>query len=181
MTKPASIMLVKHHPLDGFSEFERSVIRRFLFDCFRGLDEQNEGRWRRWWSRLWRAEPGQVFQLDSVVERSGEFHKRHMAIEQRLFDSQDYFANLPALRDWLKTGAAFVTWEIDGKGGIVAVPRSTSYEKCSEDEMRELHEAMLAFLRTPAAQEKLWQHLAPARRAVMLESVLADREKGGEA
>lgn len=181
MTKPASILLVKRHPLDGFSEFERSVIRRFLFDCFRGLDEQNEGRWRRWWSRLWHAEPGQVFQLENVVERSGDFHKRHMAIEQRLFDSQDAFLNLPALRDWLKVGAAFVTWEPDGKGGIVAVPRSTSYGKCSDDEMRELHDAMLAFLRTPASQEKLWQHLAPARRSVMLESVLADREEVGRA
>lgn len=180
MTKPASIMLVKHHPLDGFSEFERSIIRRFLFDCFRGLDEQNEGRWRRWWSRLWRAEPGQVFQLDNVVERSGEFHKRHMAIEQRLFDSQDAFLNLPALRAWLKTGAAFVTWEPDGKGGIVAVPRSTSYEKCSDDEMRELHDAMLAYLRTPAAQATLWPHLQAVKRAAMLESVLAPREGGQE-
>ena len=26
MTKPASIMLVKRHPLDGFSEFERSIL-----------------------------------------------------------------------------------------------------------------------------------------------------------
>lgn len=181
MTKPASIMLVKRHPLDGFSEFERSIIRRFLFDCFRGLDQQHEGRWRRWWSRLWQAEPGQVFQFDNVVERSSPFHNRHMAIEQRLFDSQDYFLNLPALRAWLKTGAAFVTWEADGKGGIVAVPRSTSYEKCSDDEMRELHDAMLAYLRTPTAQEKLWPHLAPGRRAAMLESVLADREKGGQA
>lgn len=180
MTKPASILLVKHHPLDGFSDFERSVIRRFLFDCFRGADEQNEGRWRRLWSRFWNAAPGQLFQLDNLVERSSDFHRRHMAIEQRLFDSQDAFLNLPALRAWLKTGAAFVNWEHDGKGGLVAVPRSTSYEKCSDDEMRELHDAMLAFLRTPAAQEKLWQHLAPARRAVMLESVLADREKGGQ-
>lgn len=181
MTKPACIMLVKRHPLDGFSEFERSIIRRFLFDCFRGADEQNEGRWRRLWSRFWKAEPGQLFQLDNVVERSSDFHRRHMAIEQRLFDSQDTFLNLPALRDWLKVGAAFVTWEPDGKGGIVAVPRSTSYEKCSDDEMRELHEAMLAHLRTPPAQERLWGHLAPARRAVMLESVLADQEKGRQA
>lgn len=181
MTKPASIMLVKRHPLDGFSEFERSIIRRFLFDCFRGLDDQNEGRWRRWWSRLWNAAPGQVFQLDNVVERSGEFHKRHMAIEQRLFSSQDCFANLPALRAWLKVGAAFVTWEPDGKGGIVAVPRSTSYDACSDDEMRELHDDVLVHLRTPTAQAQLWPYLAPAARATMLESVLADREKGGQA
>ncbi|CAN7366369.1 hypothetical protein LJR074_002166 [Acidovorax sp. LjRoot74] len=181
MTKPASIMLVKRHPLDGFSEFERSIIRRFHFECFTGLDAQHEGRWRRMWARFWNAAPGQVFQLDNVVERSSEFHKRHMAIEQRLFDSQDCFANLPALRAWLKVGAAFVTWEHDGKGGLVAVPRSTSYEKCSDDEMRELHDGMLAHLRTPGAQSQLWPHLAPAARATMLESLLADREKGGQA
>lgn len=172
MTKPASIMLVKRHPLDGFSEFERSIIRRFLFDCFEGADAQNEGRWRRWWSRLWKAEPGEVFQWDNIVERSRPFHAMHAAMEQRLFNAQDAFMHLPALRSWLKVGSAFVNWESDGKGGLVAVPRSTAYEACSDDEMRELHDAMLVYLRTPAAQETLWHHLLPSARAAMLESVL---------
>lgn len=180
MTKPASIMLVKNGPLDGFSEFERSIIRRFLFDCFRGADEQNESRWRRLWSRFWKAEPGEVFQLDNIVERSRPFHAMHAAMEQRLFNAQDTFMHLPALRSWLKVGAAFVTWENDGKGGLVAVPRSTAYEACSDDELRELHEAMLVYLRTPAAQERLWPHLTAARRAAMLESAVAVPPKKGQ-
>lgn len=179
MTKPSAILLVKRHPLDGFSEFERSIIRRFLFDCIHGVNEQHEGRWRRLWRRLWTAEPGQVFQLDNVVERSGPFHSRHMAIEQRLFDQQDYWPTLKAMRDWLKVGAGWVEWKVSPKGGIAAVPCSTSYEKCSDDEMREVHEAMLAFLRTSHAQRVLWAHLPSARRTEMLESVLADREEEG--
>lgn len=57
----------------------------------------------------------------------------------------------------------------------MAVPRSTSYERCSDDEMREVHEAMLSFLHTHHAQRFLWPHLDVRGRAAMLESVLAPR------
>ena len=55
---------------------------------------------------------------------------------------------------------------------MVFVPRSTNYETCSDDEMREVHEAMVTFLHTDAAQCFLWPHLTKEQRAEMLESVL---------
>ncbi len=176
MTKPSHILIMKAHPLDGFSEFERSIIRRFLFECFRGLNEQYHKRWLRFWSRLWNFEVGQVAQFENVVERSGPFHRRHMAIEQALFDRQERWGNIKHLRNWLKTGAGWGHYELVN-GRMKFVPDSTSYESCSDDEMKEIHEAMLAFLRTPYAQRHLWNHLSPNARAEMLESILERPEE----
>ncbi|MGB3882014.1 MAG: hypothetical protein WA955_15700 [Diaphorobacter nitroreducens] len=177
MTKASPILITKRASLAGMPEPQRATVRHVLLDAVGGLDSTHDSRWRRFINRLLCAEPGEVFELASVVERSGQFHRRHMALEQRLFDHQERWLTLTAMRDWLKTGAGWVEWLPGPRGGIVAVPRSTSYESCSDDEMREVHEAMVAFLHTPHAQRMLWPHLAAAGRAAMLESVLASPQE----
>lgn len=177
MTKPSAILIAKMHPLDGFSESERAVIRRFIFECFQGLNEKMDKRWRRWWRRLWEMEVGEVAHIENIVDRSGPFHRMHMAMEQSLFDRQDQWATLESMRDWLKTGAAWGEFALNVRGVMKFVPRSTAYEACSNDEMYELHTAMLAFLRTPGAQRKLWPHLTPDARYDMLEAIVDPEER----
>ena len=75
---------------------------------------------------------------------------------------------------WLKVGAAFVDWQPGKDHKPVAIPKSTSFESCSDDEMREAHAAMLDYLHTERAQRFLWKNLKPAMRADMLQAVLAD-------
>jgi hypothetical protein len=41
-----------------------------------------------------------------------------------------------------------------------------------EHEMREFHEAAIAFLRTEYAQKTLWKHLSVVQRSEMLETIL---------
>lgn len=178
MIKASSILITKRASLAALPEPQRATLRHVLMDAIGGLDSTHDSRWRRFMNRLLRAEPGEVFQLDSVVQRSGVFHRRHMALEQNLFDHQERWLTLTSMRDWLKTGAGWVEWLPGARGGIVAVPRSCSYETCSDDEMREVHEAMVAFLNTPHAQRFLWPHLNAPGRAAMLESVMADRQQG---
>ena len=67
--KASPILITKIHPLDHMPEHEKAVVRRFLFDCLRGLDEKHHRRWMRLWGRFWKAEPGEVFQLLNVIER----------------------------------------------------------------------------------------------------------------
>lgn len=174
--KPSAILIMKAHPLDLLNEYERGIVRRFLFDCIQGLNEQQDGRWRRFWSRIWKAEVGQVFQFDNLVERSGPFHRLHMGLEQRLFDSQERWGQIGPMRDWLKVGAAWGDYQLNARGALRFVPRSTSYEQCSDDEMREVHTAMVAFLRTPYALRRLWPSIAQPQRFEMLETILAKRE-----
>ena len=179
MTKAASILLTKRHSLAALPEQERQVIRHVLLDAIGGLNEQHQQRWFRWVNRVLKAEPGETFELLHLTERSGAFHRMHMAMEQRLFERQDYFPTLKALRLWLKTGAMWGTFQRSAAGRLGFVPASTSYEECSDDEMREVHTDMVAFLRSAHALRRLWPHLKADKRAEMLESILADEREEG--
>lgn len=172
MTRPAAMLVCPMVSLRHLPEVEKDVIRRFLFDHMRGLDKKSEGRWRRLWSRFFAAEPGEGFQIAVSEERSGPFHKRHRAILEALFSCQERFNHINALHAWLKVGACFVTWGEGKTGKLVPIPRSTAFDVCSEDEIREAHKAMVDYLHEPRAQRYLWKHLKPNARQDMLDSIL---------
>jgi hypothetical protein len=176
MTKPAAILISPRIALQNLPEPERSVVRRFLFDNIRGLNEQHDKRWRRFWGRIWNADAGEVTHLQVVVDRSGPFHRRHMAIEQTLFDRQERWRKPEDMRWWLKTGAGWGNYTLLPNGRMKFIPSSTCYEECSDDEMREVHKNMLDFLRTPYALRRLWPHLTPNQREEMLDSILKSHE-----
>jgi hypothetical protein len=179
MTKAASILIAPMIALRTLPEQDRAVIRRFLFDLIRGLDAKHDKRWRRFWTRIIKAEPGEVVQLQDQADRSNKFHRRHMAIEQRLFDSQERWTNIDRFRDWLKTGAGFGHYELVG-ARMKFIPSSTSYEQCSDAEMREFHENLMVFLHAPYAQRRLWPHLKSGQRQDMLETVIQGPSQEGE-
>ena len=178
-SKPSTILVAKQLSLAGMPEPERAVVRHVLLDAIRGLNTQHDSRWRRLVNRLLRAEPGEVFRLRNLTERSGPYHRMHMRFEQALFDRQERWPHLKGMRDWLKVGAGWCDWAPGPRGGIVPVPKSLSYEDCSDDEMREVHEAMVAFLRTPHAQRHLWPHLKAPQRSEMFEGILARPDEEG--
>lgn len=173
-TKSSSILVCPVVALRQIPPGEVEVIRRFLFDHIQGMDRENNVRWRRLWGRMWRAEPGEGFMLYNGVERSGPFHRRHRAILQSLFDSQDRFRDIDKLHDWMKVGSGFVDWEPGKDHKPVAIPKSTSFETCSDDEIRAAHTAMTDFLHQPRSQRYLWKHLKPQARIEMLDAVMAD-------
>lgn len=177
MSKASPILFCPVAPLRHLPPAEVDIVRRFLFEHIQGMDRENNKRWRRLWGRVWNAEPGEGFQIFNGEERGGPFHKRHRAILERLFESQERFRHIDKLHDWLKVGAGFVTWEPGKDSKPVAIPRSTGFDECSEDEMREFHEAAVEYLHTAFAQRRLWTHVKPSQRQAMLDAVLADPEK----
>ncbi len=177
MTRPAAMLICPVVALRHIPDAERDVIRRFLFDHVRGLDKQSDTRWRRLWGSLWAAEPGEGFQIAVSEERSGPFHRRHRAILETLFASQERFRHIDKLHDWIKVGAGFVTWAAGKDSKPVAIPRSTAFDECSENEIREFHAAMVDYLHTERAQRFLWRHLKPNARQDMLDSILQSHER----
>lgn len=176
-TKPSPILFCPVVALRQLQPAEREVLSRVLFQGIKGMDAQNNERWKRFWSQIWNAEPGVGFQIYVAEERSGPFHRRHRVILEKLFESQDRFRHIDKLHDWIKVGAGFVTWEPGKDNKPVAIPKSTSFPECSENEMREFHEAMVDYLREPRAQRYLWKHLKPAMRAEMVETILDDHRE----
>lgn len=174
MTTTSPIMICPTVPLGSLPDAERDVIRRFLTQHIRGMDAAHDKRWRRMWGDIMHAAPGEGFQLYRAEARGGPYHRMHRAVLTRLFESQEHFTNEDVLHDFVKLKCWFVEW-LDGK----PVPRSTAFDKASEDEVREFHSRMEALLREPWFQRRLWGHLSPAMRSEMVEQILSG--KGGDA
>lgn len=173
----SEVLLSKQMPL-SLTEPERMVMRRVLFESVDGLDERSKKGWRRFWNMIVKAEPGEVFSVQTWFPRIGVFHRRHMLMEQRVFQAQERIESFDRFRTWAKIGMGFCDW-LPGPagGGVIPVPKSIAYRNLDEEGMREFHESWLAFLRTERAQRVLWPHLSPHLRSEMLETVIGEFER----
>ena len=152
------IILVRQAEAD-IPEADKDAARRVLFGTVDGLGELGQRQWRRFWSMVFRLEPGEMVEIQTHKNRSGPYHRRHFAIEQALFEAQERFEHFDQFRYWLKVGAGWVTWAAGPKGGVVPIPKSVSYRKADQQEFIEFHERTVAFLRGQHAAAYLWPHL----------------------
>lgn len=172
----SEITLVKQAPV-AIPEVDRAAARRVLFGAIDGLGEKGKKQWRRFVNGLFNLEPGEMVEIVTHKARSGPFHRYHMALEQRVFEAQERIGDFDQFRLWLKLGAGHVDWMPGPKGGVFPVPKSISYAKLEDDEMRDFHEAAVAFLRTGHAQRYLWPALPAAQADEAIESVLRSFER----
>jgi len=133
--------------------------RELLFKALDGFGQDDKTSWRRFWKKMINMAPGEMFEVQMVFPRSGPAHRRHMAIEQRFFDSQEVFDDCEAFRSWLKLGAGWVIWAPSDSGQLVPVPKSISYASADQDEFERFHAAVVRFLRSDHAARFLWTHL----------------------
>ena len=167
----SDITLVKQNPVD-IPDADKDAARRVLFGIVDGLGERGRKQWRRFFNGLMRLEPGEMVEIKTHKARSGPFHRRHMVIETALFQAQEKFEHFEQFRNWLKVGAGFCDWIPGPRGAVIPVPRSIAFDKLEDDDMRQVHEDMVAFVRSEHAGKTLWRHLAPAARIEMVESIL---------
>lgn len=166
------IVIVRQEDMQ-VTEADKDATRRVVFGTVDGLGEINRKRWRRFWSTLMRMEPGEMATIRTHKARSGPFHRRHMAMEQAVFEAQERFTDFErGFRDWLKVGAGHCTWFPGPRGGVFPVPKSISYTEMEDGEMRDFHDNAVAFLRTEHAGKTLWPHLKPLQRTEMIETIL---------
>jgi len=169
----AEILLVRQ-PDVQMTEHDMECARRFIFGLVDGLGEQNKRRWRRFWSMLWRMVAGEIATVVTHKDRSTPYHRRHMKIEQTVFEAQERIAEFEQFRYWLKVGAGFVDWLPGPKGAVVPFPKSIAYDRLEQAEMQEFHDNAIAFLRTEHAAKCLWPHMPAAQRAQAIEAVLSE-------
>lgn len=168
----AEIVLVRQDTTP-VAKGDAEAARRVLFGQIDGLSAAHKKAWRRLWNWFIKnAEPGEMVEIKTHRDRLGWYHRKHMLLEQRVFESQEKFDDFKQFRVWLKVGAAFVDWIPGPKGGVVPVPKSLSYAELEQDEMEKVHADMVAFLRTAHAQKTLWRHLDAGKRSEMMEALL---------
>jgi hypothetical protein len=169
----ADITLVRQEDIE-ITAAEKEAARRVFFGVVDGLGERGRKQWRRFWNGLMRLEPGEMVLIKTRKPRSGPFHRRHMKIEQTLFEAQERFDSFEQFRNWLKTGAGHCDWIPGPRGAVMPVPRSIAYDQLEDDEMREFHDASVAFLREDHACKVLWPHLPTTARIEMIEGILSN-------
>lgn len=171
----STITLVRQHgDKQAIPKGDADAARRVLFGLVDGLGERGKRQWRRFVNGLFRLEPGECVEIRTHRERLGWYHRKHMALEARVFEAQERFDSFDAFRSWLKVGSGFVDWYPGPKGGVIPVPRSISYAKLEQGEMEQVHADMVAFLRTEHACKTLWPKLPAAQRAEAIEALLAE-------
>lgn len=154
-----------------------AAISDFLFGFIDGFTREDKRAWRRLWKRIKDMEAGEILRIEAVMPRSGPYHRRHMAIEQSVFDAQERFQQFEQFRVWLKVGAGWVDWCAGPKGGVVPIPRSISYAKADQEEFTRYHEAVMQFLRGEHAAVFLWKHLGIDGAADMMDTILIGFEE----
>ena len=168
----SEIVIVRQRGIE-LTDADKDAARRVLFGYVDGLGERGKRQWRRWFNGLMRLEPGEMATIRTHKARSLPFHRRHMLIEQRVFEAQERFEQFEQFRNWLKVGCGFVDWCAGPKGGVIPIPRSIAFDQLEDDEMLQVHEDMVAFLRGPHAPKYLWPALKD-RAGDAMEAVLAD-------
>lgn len=168
----AEITLVRQQPTE-IPEADRAAARNVLFGIVDGLGETGKKQWRRFVNRLMKLEPGEIVEIRTHQERIGWYHRKHMALEQRVYEAQEKFETFEQFRVWLKVGSGFVDWLPGPKGGVIPVPRSISYARLEQGEMEQVHDNIVAFLRTEHAGRTLWKHLSETQRIEQIEFLLA--------
>ena len=170
MTRIAILRTAEALPDEGAMQ----AASRLLFGAINGFTRDDRRAWYRFWKRITGMEPGEIANVEMVFPRSGPYHRRHMAMEQSVFDAQDRFQNFKAFRDWLKIGAAHCEWVPGPKGAIVPIPNSISYASMDDEDFRVFHGNMIQFLRGEHAANILWPHLKGDMAAEMMDSILRE-------
>lgn len=152
-----------------------AVLRDFFTRLLVGQDPVSHHRWVRLVREIFDAPPGAGFQLYRVESRSREFHAFHRAVITAIFERQERYPTRDALHDWLKLQCWFVEWEAGHP-----VPRSTDFDQCSEDEIREFNARLQYLLHDPKAQCHLWPHLSEALRLENTTAILTNPKENHE-
>lgn len=159
-------------------EREADIVRRFLLQTIDGVTPRDQKAWRGFWRGVGDAGAGEYFTVTIKRRRNSRFHRLAMKVQTEVFKAQEQFEDFSIFRAWLKLGAGFVDLVPNPDGELRAIPKSTSFDDCSEDEMRQFFQDACAFLRTTRAQKSLWPALSPAMAERGMQAVLRkfDRE-----
>lgn len=170
------VMLVKHLD-ERLPQDQADIVRRFLFSHMDGVTERDKKAWRSFWRAIGNAGSGEYFTITLRRRRSSKFHKLSFAVMQAVFKGQEVFEDFRIFRAFIKLGAGFVDYVPNADGELRAVPKSVSFDDCSEEEMRQFHDDAVAFMRTARAQKTLWPNASPKAASDGMENILNTFER----
>ncbi len=146
-----------------------------------GVSEGDQRHYARFKRRLGELQPGDTLAFSYRPPRSPVFHRRHFAVLGEIFHNQEIFAGDYEFRKWAEMGAGHVAW-VPGPSGVPqAIPKSIDYESLDDDEFRELHTAVMDFIRSARGLSTLWPHAKAMDAWLAVDHIIESRKFGGPA
>lgn len=170
------IILIKQTD-ERLSDDDAAAVRRFLFEHLSGATPKDTAAWNRYVRAMNEAGSGEYFSIKIQRVRSGPFHRLCMSIMTAVFKAQERFEDFRIFRQFVKIGAGFVDYIPDVDGSLKAVPKSVSFDDCTEEEIRQFLPDAIAFFRTHGAQNTLWPNTSPQLAEIGMESILNRYER----
>jgi hypothetical protein len=158
-------------------EADATTVRRFLFQAIDGCNDKDKKAWRSFWRAVGNAGSGEYFTITIKRQRSGPFHRLTFALLQAVFKGQERFDDFRIFRQFIKLGSGFVDFLPNADGELRAVPKSQSFDDCSEEEVRQFFDDAKTFLRTARAQRTLWPDATPRAAEHGIEAILNEFER----
>lgn len=136
-----------------------------------GFGEKGAKAWAKFRKTVDELAIGETLSFSWAAPRSPGYHRRFFARLGYLFDMQEQFEDIDALRSWLTVGAGEADFVPGPKGRMVAMPRSIKWAKLDQVEFELLSRRVDEFLWTDHAQRFLWPHLTPDQTQQMIEAL----------
>ena len=142
----------------------------------KGLSDRDEKAYAKFLARIKAMTSACSLLFTWREPRSGPYHRRHFAMLNSIFESQEQFEDPDDLRKWLEVGAGYCKFVPGPTGRMVALPESISYDKLDQAQFEIVHDKVFRFARTEHALQFLWPHLTEDQAYNMMDVILRSFE-----
>jgi hypothetical protein len=153
----ADLSIVVKEPF-ALTEVERAALHRTLLDCVGGLTDDDAKKWRKFLTRLFKAEQGEMFNLSLVFPRDPIKHRKFFALLNLGFEHwgakrvhKTYRGmlvekNFDTFRKDVTKLAGYYEqhWDLEGRMQVVA--KSIAFANMEDDEFDRLYDAVAQVL-----------------------------------
>lgn len=141
-----------------------------------GLTAEDQRAWSKFWDMVGAMEQGEFCTVDVWFPRNPKLHRFHFALIGGLFDAQDRFLRVEALRAWLYVGAGYCEFLPGPDGLTVAIPKSIKWSEVDDEDFKRVHQAMMEFLAGDYCRAHLWPRMSEPDSAELLSLLIEQFE-----
>lgn len=140
------------------TEQELVGIRKFLFECIRGTNEEEDRAWKRIWKRIINLEAGEISFLDFIIPRNPKFHRKFFALldigyeawepnrVRKSYKGRVMEKNREQFREDILILAGFYEQTFDLKGRMRLRAKSISFSKMDDSEFERVYQSVVTVL-----------------------------------
>lgn len=130
------------------------AVRSFLFECFRGLRDEDEKTWRRAWKMFISLDPGELANIEIIFPRNSRLHRKFFAMLNVGFEAWEpgrkhkTHKGIPVVKSFenfredvlIIAGFYDQSFDLDGRMKLVA--KSISFAKMDDAQFEAVYSAV---------------------------------------